>query len=102
MKYRLLQIFPSPPITVKRESDKSSAVTRNVGGKRPPSKTSSRAEKKRQRDEDYGCEMCGDKDEADCLMVCDGCESQYCHTFCIGLTALPKGEWFCSKSLPMQ
>jgi hypothetical protein len=44
------------------------------------------------------CFVCGRTDGAESLMLCDGkggtCEST-AHTHCVGLAAVPEGDWFC-------
>ena len=44
--------------------------------------------------EDAPCPICGDDDNEDVLMECDGCGT-YHHTYCVGLDSVPAGQWFC-------
>jgi hypothetical protein len=111
MKCRIFHVFPRESKVsdcVKRErprnasskSAKTKIASTNVG-------TSARAATSRivsrktviQKHSEDGCEVCGKQDNCDALMECDGCASRYCHTFCLGFTTLPGGDWFCSKFL---
>ena len=47
-------------------------------------------------DDDVACEVCSETDEADTMLLCDECDSGY-HAKCLGLAALPRGEWFCER-----
>lgn len=40
------------------------------------------------------CPICGDDDNEDHLLSCDGCSEQY-HTYCVDLDDIPVGHWFC-------
>lgn len=40
------------------------------------------------------CPICGDDDNEDVLMICDGCEVAS-HTYCVGLDSVPSGPWYC-------
>lgn len=42
------------------------------------------------------CPICGDDDNEDHLLSCDGCGEDY-HTYCIGLEEIPMGRWFCES-----
>ena len=44
------------------------------------------------------CSRCGQDDNEEVLMICDGCE-QSCHTYCADLDAVPSGAWFCDECL---
>ena len=77
LRYRLFHVFPNP-----------SANT---------SATKTRLRIRPFENEEECCELCGKEDKLDSLMECSNCECRYCHTFCLGLTELPKGDWFCSK-----
>ena len=44
--------------------------------------------------EDQPCPICGDDDNEDVLLQCDGCDTFY-HTYCTGLEDVPLGHWFC-------
>lgn len=47
-------------------------------------------------DEDQKCYECRLGNHARVLLLCDGPNCQNgAHTFCVGLTAIPEGEWFC-------
>ncbi|KPI37083.1 PHD and RING finger domain-containing protein [Cyphellophora attinorum] len=45
-------------------------------------------------EEEVVCQECGEGDNEDVLMFCDGCEI-LCHTYCAGLDEVPYGAWFC-------
>ncbi|KAI1912544.1 hypothetical protein LOZ39_002405 [Ophidiomyces ophidiicola] len=40
------------------------------------------------------CPICGDDDNEDLLLLCDGCDTAS-HTYCVGLDSVPTGRWFC-------
>lgn len=40
------------------------------------------------------CAICGDDDNEDCLLPCDGCSEEF-HTYCVNLEEIPAGEWLC-------
>ena len=40
------------------------------------------------------CPVCGDDDNEEVLMLCDGCDAAY-HTYCVDLDSVPVGHWFC-------
>ena len=40
------------------------------------------------------CPLCGDDDNEDHLLSCDGCGVDY-HTYCVALDEVPLGHWFC-------
>lgn len=46
--------------------------------------------------EDAPCPICGDDDNEDVLMECDGCSTYY-HTYCVGLDSVPATQWFCDN-----
>ena len=43
------------------------------------------------------CILCGQRNRQDNLMLCDGYCGTACHAFCLGLDAIPEGDWFCQK-----
>lgn len=45
-------------------------------------------------EESKPCPICGEEDNEDQLLLCDGCDSAY-HTYCLGLDDVPHGAWFC-------
>ncbi|EHY56297.1 hypothetical protein ABEF92_007334 [Exophiala dermatitidis] len=45
-------------------------------------------------DEDQPCQACGEDDNEDVLMYCDGCQKLW-HTYCVDLQEVPYGHWFC-------
>ena len=50
-------------------------------------------------EEDYDeqpCQNCGEDDNEDVLMYCDGCQKLW-HTYCAGLQEVPFGHWFCDN-----
>jgi hypothetical protein len=49
-------------------------------------------------EDDTVCEECKLGDNAEKLMLCDGCDDGY-HSYCVKLKEVPKGDWFCSKCL---
>ncbi|PGH15461.1 hypothetical protein AJ79_02438 [Helicocarpus griseus UAMH5409] len=42
----------------------------------------------------HPCPICGDDDNEDRLLLCDGCDVAI-HTYCVGLDSVPSGPWFC-------
>ena len=40
------------------------------------------------------CPLCGEDDNEDHLLGCDGCGVDY-HTYCVDLDEIPLGHWFC-------
>ncbi|MCJ1480706.1 hypothetical protein MMC06_000861 [Schaereria dolodes] len=48
--------------------------------------------------ESQPCPMCGDDDNEDVLLLCDGCDMAY-HTYCIDLDSVPAGHWFCETCI---
>ncbi|KAI4283595.1 MAG: hypothetical protein L6R35_005120 [Caloplaca aegaea] len=42
------------------------------------------------------CPICGDDDNEDLLLSCDGCANDY-HTYCVELDDIPRGHWFCEN-----
>ncbi|KAA8648148.1 putative PHD and RING finger domain protein [Aspergillus tanneri] len=42
------------------------------------------------------CLVCGDSDNEELLLLCDGCDAPS-HTYCVGLDAVPSGSWYCSR-----
>jgi hypothetical protein len=52
-------------------------------------------------EDDTVCEECKLGDNAEQLMLCDGCDDGY-HSYCVKLKKVPKGDWFCSKCLAKQ
>merc|ERR1712142_384351 len=44
------------------------------------------------------CVICGSGDNAQLLLLCDGiaCDKPY-HTYCMGLSGVPEGDWFCPE-----
>ncbi|KAL9584685.1 MAG: hypothetical protein Q9212_001968 [Teloschistes hypoglaucus] len=40
------------------------------------------------------CPICGDEDNEELLLSCDGCDIEY-HTYCVDLDEVPRGHWFC-------
>ena len=42
------------------------------------------------------CQVCGHDQDDHLLLLCDGCEAG-AHTYCVGLPAVPAGDWFCSS-----
>ncbi|ETI27116.1 hypothetical protein G647_09798 [Cladophialophora carrionii CBS 160.54] len=49
-----------------------------------------------EEDEDQPCQACGEDDNEDVLMYCDGCQKLW-HTYCVGLQEVPYGHWFCDN-----
>ncbi|KDD72616.1 hypothetical protein H632_c3120p0, partial [Helicosporidium sp. ATCC 50920] len=45
--------------------------------------------------DELSCGICHTGENEDQLMICDGCAMGF-HTYCVGLDAVPEGEWFCS------
>lgn len=42
------------------------------------------------------CPICGDTDNEEVLLLCDGCNAAR-HTYCVGLDAIPSRSWFCEQ-----
>ncbi|PYH45628.1 putative PHD and RING finger domain protein [Aspergillus saccharolyticus JOP 1030-1] len=42
------------------------------------------------------CPVCGDADNEDLLLLCDGCDAPS-HTYCVGLDDVPSGPWYCAR-----
>lgn len=40
------------------------------------------------------CVICGDSDNEDVLLLCDGCDVPS-HTYCLNLDDVPSGSWYC-------
>ncbi|KAK5197670.1 hypothetical protein LTR47_008558 [Exophiala xenobiotica] len=49
-----------------------------------------------EEDEDQACQACGEDDNEDVLMYCDGCQKLW-HTYCVDLQEVPYGHWFCDN-----
>lgn len=47
-------------------------------------------------EEETPCQVCGEEDNEDVLMFCDGCQKMW-HTYCVGLEEVPYGAWFCEN-----
>lgn len=49
---------------------------------------------------DAGCMICGGTDNEEVLLLCDmvGCENM-AHTYCMRLSAVPEGDWYCQDCL---
>ena len=43
---------------------------------------------------DTVCVLCGNGDDANVLLLCDGCDKGF-HTYCLNLPAIPVGSWYC-------
>ena len=46
--------------------------------------------------EDQPCLICGDDDNEEQLLACDGCDAFY-HTYCVDLEEVPVGHWYCES-----
>lgn len=44
--------------------------------------------------EDQPCVICGEDDNEEQLLACDGCDMYY-HTYCVDLEEVPIGHWYC-------
>lgn len=42
------------------------------------------------------CTICGQADNEDVLLLCDGCDAAS-HLFCVGLDEIPPGSWYCAQ-----
>ncbi|EMT63918.1 hypothetical protein FOC4_g10010392 [Fusarium odoratissimum] len=42
------------------------------------------------------CPICNSSEREDVLLLCDSCDAAY-HTHCIGLDAIPDGDWYCME-----
>jgi hypothetical protein len=47
-------------------------------------------------EDEQACVICSELGDADCMIICDGCEDCY-HTYCNGLDMVPEGDWFCHR-----
>lgn len=45
------------------------------------------------------CALCESTRDEDKMIFCDQCDRGY-HTFCLGLTNIPSGNWQCPKCTP--
>lgn len=46
------------------------------------------------------CGVCGRGDREDVLLLCDGDCGGAAHTFCVGISHVPHGDWWCSLCRP--
>ena len=46
-----------------------------------------------EEEQEETCAVCGDSGDPGRLLLCDGCTTGAAHTYCIGLSAVPVGEW---------
>ena len=46
--------------------------------------------------EDQPCLICGEDDNEEQLLACDGCDAYY-HTYCVDLDQVPIGHWYCEN-----
>ena len=46
--------------------------------------------------EDQPCVICGEDDNEEILLACDGCDAYY-HTYCVDLEQVPIGHWYCEN-----
>jgi len=49
-------------------------------------------------DEETVCRICQQSSDEGCMLLCDGqdgCCNAACHFYCIGLSEIPEGDWFC-------
>ncbi|KEF56688.1 uncharacterized protein A1O9_06877 [Exophiala aquamarina CBS 119918] len=49
-----------------------------------------------EEDDEQQCQACGEDDNEDVLMYCDGCQKLW-HTYCVDLQEVPYGAWFCDN-----
>lgn len=42
------------------------------------------------------CTICGEADNEDVLLLCDGCDAPS-HLYCVGLDEIPPGSWYCAQ-----
>ena len=49
---------------------------------------------------DTGCLICGNDDDHNNLMLCEGCNDEY-HTYCLSppLPEVPHDDWYCGELL---
>ena len=45
------------------------------------------------------CYVCGKSTEPESLLICDKCESNFCHYYCAKLDKIPEGNWYCDYCL---
>lgn len=48
--------------------------------------------------ESQPCPICGNDDNEDDFLGCDGCGTEY-HIYCVDLTSIPHGHWFCEQCI---
>ena len=48
---------------------------------------------------DDKCLICSKADNSQELLVCDKCNFRIAHTYCVGLDAIPDGDWYCPECL---
>ena len=41
------------------------------------------------------CAVCTLEVDEDKLLICDKCDFNMCHTYCMDLDSVPEGEWLC-------
>ena len=46
--------------------------------------------------EEQPCVVCGEDDNEERLLACDGCDAYY-HTYCVDLEDVPVGHWYCES-----
>ena len=46
--------------------------------------------------EDQPCLICGEDDNEEQLLACDGCDAYY-HTYCVDMEDVPIGHWYCES-----
>ncbi|KAK9917599.1 hypothetical protein WJX75_006241 [Coccomyxa subellipsoidea] len=85
-------------------TDEVAALPKAAEAKEGSSKTSEEAAVKaaeaeaEEEEEEDTCHVCGEADEGDVLLLCDGCDNA-CHLGCARpmLRRVPKNDWFCSE-----
>ena len=45
--------------------------------------------------------MCGEDEAEEVLLLCDGCDDCF-HTYCVGLSAVPDGDFYCWRCAERQ
>ncbi|KAI8851941.1 hypothetical protein BC829DRAFT_431085 [Chytridium lagenaria] len=47
-----------------------------------------------EEEEVTACMICSNSENEEAMLLCDGCDQGF-HSFCLGLNAVPQGDWFC-------
>lgn len=59
----------------------------------------SNEEEESEDDSEDICYICGKSNEPESLLICDKCESIFCHYYCAKLDKIPEKKWYCEYCL---